>query len=302
MLAAAQGDEIVIPDDQQWGVFVEGGGVRVTDDRIGGRGHVIGIDTVIESADDIVVGVEVEAFDPSPGAPPVAAPPVPHLPPRMRCPNTIAEIPPTTSHEDEIHQPDVVVPPWERPRPPLTDYEHMHGGQSRLRRTRSCRQWSSARGERARREAAGTDRRPPEPVRGHSESRPISPGDDTAPEVMFDDMQGLAEDFGDAVQQQLADGYFVRNGSVWQKIKNNIGWRLNPNYNDPKGGQCGEFGEWGKQWLTQFVRDRFGDRAIVNDLYVEEPSSRSGRPHDAPDAIFEVNHQRRGWCSPTASA
>lgn len=84
-LAAARGDTIDIPGDQQWGVYVEGGGLVLTDDRLGARGRVVEIEAVVEADDgSIVVGVTVDAYDPDsapPPAPPAAGPVAPASPP-----------------------------------------------------------------------------------------------------------------------------------------------------------------------------------------------------------------------------
>ena len=128
VLAASRGDTVAIPADQQWGVYVEGNGVVITDDRLGSAGRVVAVEAVVEGDDgSIVVAVTVDAFDPAAPAAPAAqpAPPTaagtPGTPPAAPGPDTAGSAPApdaadVTEPEDEGSGPEE--PPAPPPPPP----------------------------------------------------------------------------------------------------------------------------------------------------------------------------------------
>jgi hypothetical protein len=65
VLAAQKGDVIEIPADERWGTIVSGGGRTERDDFLGTHGRIRGIGARVESADDIVISVDVDLVAPA---------------------------------------------------------------------------------------------------------------------------------------------------------------------------------------------------------------------------------------------
>jgi len=69
------------------------------------------------------------------------------------------------------------------------------------------------------------------------------------------------------ITQKIKDGYYVRNTGLPSKFWNNtFGWVWNEKIGTLKGGQCGEFGDWGAQWSRDAVKSIFGNDTIITDI------------------------------------
>lgn len=79
-------------------------------------------------------------------------------------------------------------------------------------------------------------------------------------------MAQLEANMAAVIKTQLAAGYYVKNPTIISKAWNNtLGGLINwmAGY---KGGQCGEFGEWGMKWSEPFITKSFGKGAIITDI------------------------------------
>lgn len=113
----------------------------------------------------------------------------------------------------------------------------------------------------------------------------------------------LEQRFRQMVAQKLNEGYYVRNTDVVRKAWNQTIGRLSDVISGHKGGQCGDFADWGKQWSGPMVRDLFGDGAIIDTIYVGERSSRvPDGLLDRVDGIYEANHAATRVILPTGES
>ena len=98
----------------------------------------------------------------------------------------------------------------------------------------------------------------------------------------------LERHFAESVAYRAEQGYRVRNRNLIEKSWNTF---LDPFWNDPTSGQCGEYAEWGEQWTRGFVRDRFGPDALVDTIVVEERSTVTPDGiRDGLDGLYRANH------------
>lgn len=110
----------------------------------------------------------------------------------------------------------------------------------------------------------------------------------------------LERRFQEMVDRKIKEGYYVRNPNIFRKIWNQTVGRIVDWICEYKGGQCGEFANWGKQWSEAFVRKIFGPGAIVDTIYVEERSSSNIRGFwDRLDSLYEANHAATRVILPT---
>jgi hypothetical protein len=83
------------------------------------------------------------------------------------------------------------------------------------------------------------------------------------------------------VKKKIKEGYFVRNPDWVRKLWNNFMFgALAPGryiewIGGYKGGQCGEFCDWGKGWVNKSVKDSYGDGAIITDITMNEEGWRN---------------------------
>ncbi len=76
------------------------------------------------------------------------------------------------------------------------------------------------------------------------------------------------------IKDKMADHYYVRNPHLPQKFWNNtIGRVWNEMLGDWKGGQCGEYGEWGADWIKDSVKEIYGDDVVVESITLERNSN-----------------------------
>lgn len=84
-------------------------------------------------------------------------------------------------------------------------------------------------------------------------------------------LANLSKKMKQVIEDKTKEGYFVRNTNAAKKIFWNFpivgkaveragGW---------KGGQCGEYGEWGKEWSKEFIREVVGEDAIITSTALE---------------------------------
>ncbi len=79
-------------------------------------------------------------------------------------------------------------------------------------------------------------------------------------------MAQLEANMAAVIKTQLAAGYYVKNPTLVSKAWNNTLGGLINWLGGYKGGQCGEFGEWGMKWSEPFITKNFGKGAIITDI------------------------------------
>ena len=95
-----------------------------------------------------------------------------------------------------------------------------------------------------------------------------------------------SELFGEIVRERLDDGYSVRNPNLVAKAWNNL-----TNWDWSRGGQCGDFAEWGVTWSRDVMTEHLGEGTLVDVVTVESRSS--ANPQGIADSIharFVPNH------------
>jgi hypothetical protein len=106
---------------------------------------------------------------------------------------------------------------------------------------------------------------PPSPVSPPSTaSVPSDPPDAVTPAKIAD----LETQFEKTIDHGLAYGYYVRNPDLVHKAWSNTFGRVEEVIDNTTGGQCQECAAWGRSWISDYVRDKFGPGAIVDDLLV----------------------------------
>ncbi len=68
------------------------------------------------------------------------------------------------------------------------------------------------------------------------------------------------------LDEKTQEGYFVRNSNLPKKAWNNTLGRAVEWAGGWKGGQCGEYGQWGMDWSKDAVHELFGQDAVVTDI------------------------------------
>lgn len=85
-------------------------------------------------------------------------------------------------------------------------------------------------------------------------------------DLMREKMTELEERMQSTINEKIREGYYVRNSNLFKKAWNNtLGWAVEK-AGGWKGGQCGEFGQWGADWSKKDVQEIFGENAIVTDI------------------------------------
>jgi hypothetical protein len=105
--------------------------------------------------------------------------------------------------------------------------------------------------------------------------------------------QALQDKFQQIIKDKVKEGYYVRNPNLIRKVWNNfpitsstIEW-----WYDLKGGQCGEFADWGRQWVKDWAQQTYGPGVVVDSIWVGERSSRyPDGLLDSADALIQANH------------
>lgn len=88
------------------------------------------------------------------------------------------------------------------------------------------------------------------------------------------------------VKDKTSEKYFVRNPGFTKKAWNNtLGWVLNEKYGDYKGGQCGDYAEWGAKWSREKIEKLFGKDVYVTKILVEN-TTYSGSNHAATRVVL----------------
>jgi len=127
-----------------------------------------------------------------------------------------------------------------------------------------------------------------------AQKQPAQPGKGKpagTPEVTPEKLETLRRRFQQIVSQKMKEGYYVRNPDFLRKAWNQVPGRFLDLFSGHKGGQCDEYARWGKQWSEQFVRELFGDGAIVDHIAIHERSTRVQYDlEDEIDALFVSSH------------
>jgi hypothetical protein len=138
---------------------------------------------------------------------------------------------------------------------------------------------------------AGTS---PAPTPAQKQKPPAQPGKGKppgTPEVTPEKLETLRRRFQQVVSQKMKEGHYVRNTDFLRKAWNQVPGRFLDLFSGHKGGQCDEYARWGKQWSEQFVRELFGDGAIVDHIAIHERSTRVQYDlEDEIDALFVSSH------------
>lgn len=90
-------------------------------------------------------------------------------------------------------------------------------------------------------------------------------------ELTPEQLEILREKMNQVIQEKAKEGYFVRNRNVATKILWNfpaLGSGLE-RILGLKGGQCGEYGEWGAEWSKDFVQEVAGKGTIITSIALE---------------------------------
>jgi len=122
-------------------------------------------------------------------------------------------------------------------------------------------------------------------------AQPAKSKPDGTPEVTPEKLEILRRRFQQVVSQQIRDGYHVRNTDFVRKAWNQVPGRFLDALSGHKGGQCGDFAEWGRQWSEPVVRELFGKGAIVDYITVDEQTTRVQHDfEDKIDSLITSNH------------
>lgn len=117
-------------------------------------------------------------------------------------------------------------------------------------------------------------------------------------------VQELERRFRQMVARKLSEGYYVRNTDVVRKAWNQTLGRISDLVSGHTGGQCDEFSAWGVEWTKGFVREIFGDGAIVDEVYISERSSRvwDDAGDWVDDHVYDANHVATRVILPTGES
>ncbi len=89
----------------------------------------------------------------------------------------------------------------------------------------------------------------------------------------FTRQENLEKAMDQIIKNKMDEHYYVRNPGVLDKFWNNsIGWVWNEKLGNWKGGQCGEYGQWGADWIKDSVKDIYGDDVVVESITLERNS------------------------------
>jgi len=149
---------------------------------------------------------------------------------------------------------------------------------------------------------------PPVAPAQQTPSAPKPPAEEVPPDRFPDDadplkVQQLTQRFQDVVADKIREGYYVRNTGLINKIWNQTIGRGSDIISGHKGGQCGEFADWGAKWSEPIVKEIFGDAAIVDTVYIGETSTRYPDGFlNAADALYEANHAATRVILPTGES
>ncbi|MEJ2759879.1 MAG: hypothetical protein P8046_15485, partial [Anaerolineales bacterium] len=105
--------------------------------------------------------------------------------------------------------------------------------------------------------------------------------------------QAIQDKYQDILKDKVKENYYVRNPDFIHKVWNNfpIFSSVYDSLADLKGGQCGEFANWGQQWITPWAEQTFGPGVIVDQIWIGESSSRYPEGLiGAADALIQANH------------
>jgi hypothetical protein len=137
---------------------------------------------------------------------------------------------------------------------------------------------------------------PVEPPSTEEES-PLRPGPDPQ------SLELLQTRFQEMVDQRIKEGHFVMNRDGVRKFWNWGVWLATRWFQEYRGGQCGEFAEWGAEWSRDFVREIFGEGAIVDYIHIGERSSRDPEGFiDRLDWLYQANHAATRVILPTGES
>ncbi|KUG04959.1 hypothetical protein ASZ90_017638 [hydrocarbon metagenome] len=90
----------------------------------------------------------------------------------------------------------------------------------------------------------------------------------------FTRQENLDKAMDQIIKDRMAEHYYVRNPGLPEKFWNNtLGWVWNEKLGDWKGGQCGEYGEWGAKWVKDSVKEIYGDDVVVESITLERNSN-----------------------------
>ena len=132
------------------------------------------------------------------------------------------------------------------------------------------------------------------PASTSAQKQPAQPGKGKpagTPEVTPEKLETFRRRFQQIVSQKMNEGHYVRNTDFLRKAWNQVPGRFLDLFSGHKGGQCGEYSEWGKQWSEPLVRELFGDGAIVDSITIEEQTSLVQQDiFDEADALVQSNH------------
>ncbi|MCJ7549019.1 MAG: hypothetical protein MUQ30_04990 [Anaerolineae bacterium] len=127
-----------------------------------------------------------------------------------------------------------------------------------------------------------------------AQKQPAQPGKGKpagTPEVTPEKLESLRRGFQQIVAQKMKEGYYVRNTDFLRKAWNQVPGRLLDVFSGHKGGQCGEYARWGKQWSEPLVRELFGEGATVDHIAIDERSTRVQYDfEDKIDSLITSNH------------
>lgn len=144
------------------------------------------------------------------------------------------------------------------------------------------------------------------PVGTKDEKKPLEkPADkedekktETEPSASPAQIEALRRGFEENVREKIAEGYWVKNDGLIKSLWNSAADKIVSG--DPKGGRCGDFGEWGMGWSKDFVSKTFGDKAIVDDIVIQEPSTLNPQGVlDTVDSVIQANHRATRVILPT---
>jgi hypothetical protein len=136
--------------------------------------------------------------------------------------------------------------------------------------------------------------RPPDWGEEHAEA-PYKPPAPDATVVTPEKIRQLADCFATITMQKIHNGYYVKNDDWLVALKHMIQDRTRWAENK-KAGRCGDYGEWGMEWIRPCLDQLFGKKALVTDLVMQEWTSTQGNTWKDPqtynpDRLFEANHR-----------
>jgi len=83
--------------------------------------------------------------------------------------------------------------------------------------------------------------------------------------------QNLGKAIDRIIKDKLELHHFVRNPDwfVRKGWNNTVGWVWNEKLGNWKGGQCGEYVEWGAEWLKDDIKHIYGEDVIIDQILIE---------------------------------